>query len=163
MSAVLGGASATNNPVLNDGDVQRIFADFLAQKKGGISREVVTKWGSAKGRIGANGGGNGILYLRSYATDQDWNDASGIVNELPHIAGSNGGWPREEYDDYSLAVAVYQSAYSEKPKGPAYDPFGAFPDLKTAGKTKDRYDARWSNYFHHVLRKHCVVPEGGIP
>jgi hypothetical protein len=163
MKTVLQGASKKSNPVLHDGDFDLIFSDFLAQTKGGISREVVTKWGSAKGRIGANGRGNGILYIRTYESDQDWSDASGIVNELPHVAGSKGGWPREEYDDYALAVALYKSPYSEEPTGPAYDPFSAFPDLTAAGKTQARYDERWSNYFHHVLRKHCVVPKGGTP
>ena len=94
MSTVLNNASTKKNPVLEGGDIQKIFADFLAQNKGGISRQQLTKWGSASGRIGTNGKGNGTLYLPLYSdptANQDWLDASGIVNELPHIAGSKGG------------------------------------------------------------------------
>lgn len=156
MSTVLNNASTKKNPVLEGGDIQKIFADFLAQKKGGISRQRLTKWGSASGRIGTNGKGNGTLYLPLYSdptANQDWLDASGIVNELPHIAGSKGGWPtREEFDDFALAQAVHMNS--------KYDASSSFTGAKnpfTAG-VKDRYDPRWSNYFHDILRKYCVVP-----
>ena len=164
LRTVLNDASGKSNRVLEGGDMQKIFNNFIQQRKGGISRKVMTKWGSAGGRIGTNGGGNGVLYLRSFSSDQDWYDASGIINELPHIAGSKGGWPsHNEYDDYALAIAAYSGRYGDNPPSPSYDPFSAFPDLKQAAKNKDRYDARWSNYWHYLLRKHCVVPQGGTP
>jgi hypothetical protein len=170
MREVLNNASSDDNPVLEGGDIQKIFAAFLAQEKGGLSREKKTEWGSAMGRIRKEGKGNGILYLRLYSTDQDWLDARSIVNELPHIAGIKGGWPREEYDDYALAVAVhknpdYDSLFRLKGNydpatsgltGPK-SPFAAFPDLNAVRKTKARYDARWSNYFHDILNQLCVV------
>ena len=135
--------------------MQRIFADFLAQTKGGISRQRLGKYGSAGGRIGTNGRGNGTLYLPLYSdptANQDWLDASGIVNELPHIAGSKGGWPtREQFDDYALAQAVHNSKYD------ASSSFTGKGNPFAAG-VKDRYDMRWSNYFHDILRKNCIVP-----
>lgn len=93
MRTALNNASTKANPVLEGGDIQKIFADFLAQKNGGISRDRLTKYGTATGRIGTNGKGNGTLNLPLYANPQPsqvWLDASGIVNELPHIAGSKG-------------------------------------------------------------------------
>jgi hypothetical protein len=155
MSTVLNNASTEKNRVLEGGDIQKIFADFLAQNKGGISRQRLTKWGTASGRIGTNGKGNGTLYLRLYSdptANQDWLDAVGIVDELPHIAGSKGGWPKhEEFDDFALAQAVHKSKY---------DSLSSFTGSKnpfTAG-VKDRYDPSWSNYFHDILRKYCAVP-----
>lgn len=171
MREVLNKASSKNNPVLEGGDIQKIFAAFLAQEKGGISREKKTEWGSAMGRIKTKGKGDGIIYLREYpgGKDQDWLDASGIVNELPHIAGSKGGWPREEYDDYALAVAVFESGYdglfrlkgnlpvsASGLTGPK-NPFLAYPNYETVRKKKARYDPRWSNYFHDILNQLCVV------
>jgi hypothetical protein len=169
MREALNNASTDDNPVLEGGDIPKIFAAFLAQEKGGLSREKKTEWGSAMGRIRKEGKGNGILYLRLYSTDQDWLDARSIVNELPHIAGIKGGWPREEYDDYALAVAVHQTSYDAlfRLKGD-YDPatsgltgpknpFLAYPDFKAVRKKKARYDARWSNYFHDILNQLCVV------
>ena len=121
MKTILNNASTNGNPVLEGGDIQKIFADFLAQKGGGISRQKLTRFGSASGKIGLNGKGNGTLHLPLYQDPgpkgQDWQDASGIVNELPHIAGSQGGWPlREEYDDYALAVAGLQQRLWERNK-----------------------------------------------
>src|ERR1043165_1164965 len=155
MSTILNIASTKKNPVLEGGDIQKIFADFLAQRKGGISRQRLTKYGSAAGRIGMNGKGSGTLYLPTYSdptANQDWLDASGIVNELPHIAGSKGGWPtREEFDDYALAQAVHNSKYASSSS------FKGQKNPFVAGVT-DRYDLRWSSYFHDILRKYCVVP-----
>ena len=155
MSTLLNNASTKKNPVLEKGDIQKIFANFLAQKKGGISRQRLTKYGSASGTIGTNGKGNGTLYLPLYSdptANQDWLDAGGIVNELPHIAGSKGGWPsHEEFDDFALAQAVHNSKYD------ASSSFKGTSNPFTAG-VKDRYDPRWSNYFHDILRKNCIVP-----
>jgi hypothetical protein len=156
MNTVLNNASSKANPVLESGDIQKLFADFLGQRKGGISRDRLTKYGSATGRIGTNGSGNGTLFLPLYKVPipngQDWLDASGIVNELSHIAGSKGGYPNyNQYDDYALAQAVHNSPY---------DSASSFTGNKnpfTAGVT-DRADPRWSNYFHDILRKKCVVP-----
>src|SRR5689334_21969846 len=112
---VLNAASTSGNPVLDGGDILQIFKDFLAQTQGGISRERLTKYGSASGKIGANGQGNGTLYLPVYANPipgQNWLDASGIVNELAHIAGSKGGWPsHSEYDDQQLSLAARKAGY----------------------------------------------------
>ena len=155
MGTVLNNASTKANPVLEGGDIKKIFSDFLAQRNGGISRERKTSYGTATGRIGTNGKGNGTLFLPLYKNpqpSQDWLDASGIVNELPHIAGSKGGWPNyNQYDDYALAQAVHTSKYD------ASSSFTGNKNPFAAGAT-DRADPRWSNYFHDILRKNCIVP-----
>ena len=51
---------------------------------------MITRYGTAGGRIGSDGKGNGIIYRGYSRGDQDDYDASGIVNELPHLAGSKG-------------------------------------------------------------------------
>lgn len=164
MKTILNNASTEANPVLEGGDIQKIFSNFLAQRKGGISRGRLTRFGSAYGRIGKDGKGNGTITVPLYKdpnpVGQDWYDASGIVNELPHIAGSRGGFPkRNEYDDYALAVAVYNSNYASRTsfKTPKNNAFLAFPDYRAAGKGQNRYNGLWSSYFHDILRKLCPV------
>jgi hypothetical protein len=156
LKTALNNASAKDNPVLHGGDIRKIFADFLAQKKDGISREQLTKYGTATGKIGTGGKGNGTLHLPLYSgtnINQDWIDASGVVNELPHIAGSKGGVPdHNDYDDYALAQAVHNSKYG------AYSRFTGDRNPFTAGVT-NRLDQRWSSYFHDILRQHCIVPQ----
>jgi len=154
MSDVLNAASTKGNPVLHGGDIQQIFKDFLAQTQGGISRQRITKYGSAGGKIGANG----TLYLPAYANpvpSQVWLDASGIVNELPHMAGSKGGWPdHSEYDDKALSLATSRAGYHRFFNlSASNNPF--------VGKKAKPDDVRWSNYFHNILRQFCKIPGGG--
>jgi hypothetical protein len=69
----------------------------------------MNKWQTLINNADGMGKGSGIVHrgLSASASDQDFYDAYGLVNELPHIAGSKGGWPsRNEYDDYALAVAT---------------------------------------------------------
>lgn len=164
LETVLNAASTGGNPVLHGGDIEAIFADFLAQKKGGLSRESLTRFGSAYGKIGSKGEGNGVitspLYKDPGAKGQNWHDVSTIVNELPHIAGSKGGYPsRQEYDDYALAVATFKSGYAKysRLKTTETNPFLAFPNYQKAGKGDSRYHGGWSSYFHDILRQFCVV------
>jgi len=176
LKTVLNNASTKTNPVLDGGDIQALLSDFLAQKKGGIMRElpVGAAYGSASGRIGTNGNGNGIIHRRYSAnpTDQDFYDAYGIVNELPHIAGSQGGWPtHNEYDDYALAVAIHGTRYDNLSRftgkrfakgsltGQPENPFEAYPNYQGVKKTKGRDDPRWSNYVHDILNQLCVVKQ----
>lgn len=164
MTTVLNNASTNDNPVLNGGDIEKIFAAFLAQDKGGLSRKRLTRFGSAYGRIGSNGQGNGVitapLYKDPGPKGQNWQDAHTIVNELAHIAGSKGGYPaREEYDDYALAVATHNSKYAQYSnfKTNKNNAFLAFPNYQKAGSSNDRYHGTWSSYFHDILRQFCVV------
>ncbi|HET6977827.1 MAG TPA: DUF4214 domain-containing protein [Pyrinomonadaceae bacterium] len=174
MRTMLKGASTKNNPVLEDGDIQKIFADFLAQIKGGVSRQnlVGARYGTVHGRIGVNGDGDGTIHSNSNPSIQDLADASTIINELPHLAGVKGGWPsHEEYDDFGLAQALHATSYDSKstlrgrfeddPRrvarwpnqiGPM-NPFEAFPEAKSAGE--NRYDKRWSSYVHDLLMQNC--------
>ena len=121
-------------------------------------------YGTATGVIGKNG------TIHSYPTkdNQDRADASTIVNELPHIAGTKGGWPRSEYDDFALAQATHSTSY-----GSNFSLVGNYPNDKRFGKLagrpknpfadpgaqQNRYDSRWSNYFHNILRQECALPQ----
>lgn len=178
MKAMLMGASTKDNPALEGGDIQKIFADFLAQRKGGLSRDRVkgADYGTVQGRIGTNGDGNGIIH--SYPVkDQDLGDASTIVNELPHLAGTKEGWPkRDTYDDYALAQAINKTAYGSRStlKG-TYDPrvTARFPNLKgpknpfernplelfpgSKSVKENRYSNLWSNYVHDIINQLCGV------
>jgi len=155
MKTVLNNASTRKNPVLEGGDIQKIFGDFLSQSKGGISRRRLpgsAGFGSPSGRIKAGGKGNANIHLPLLGANQDRNDAEGIVNELPHLSGGAGGWPdRNEYDDYALAQAVQGTPYTSLNTLPAaINPFD--PDYP--GR-ENRYDGQWSTYFHEILRKAC--------
>jgi hypothetical protein len=168
MKAVLKAASTNSNPVLKGGDIGAIFSAFTGQTKGGISRSKVAgaPYGTASGRIGANG--TISSYPQEPPFDQDRVDANTIVNELPHIAGSKGGWPvRDEFDDFALANAVNSTEY-----GGNFSLKGNYPNRKEFGPVagrpknpfndptarKNRFDSRWSNYFHNILRQECTVP-----
>jgi YD repeat-containing protein len=165
MRAVLRAASTKNNQVLHGGDIELIFDDFLGQS-GGLSRSTLkgAPYGSATGTIGKDG----TIYTNFDATNQDRADASTIINELPHIAGTKGGWPRQEYDDFALAQATHSLSY-----GGNFSLVGNYPMDKFFGKLagrpknpfadptakQNRYDSRWSNYFHNILRQECVLPQ----
>ncbi|MEK6281590.1 MAG: hypothetical protein AABN95_14645, partial [Acidobacteriota bacterium] len=157
LKTVLNKASKKSNPVLRGGDIRAIFTDFLAQKKGGILRDLAgVKYGTAEGRIGSDGKGNGII-RRGYSTgNQDEYDASGIVNELPHLAGSKGGYPKHgEYGDLELARAAYDSGYDKYFRGLTEpNPFSKFPDRKS--QDQNRSSNLWSSYFHDILKQHCL-------
>lgn len=84
------------------------------------------------------------------------------------VPGRKGGWPRGEYDDFALAQATHSTAY-----GSNFSLVGNYPADKyfgkLAGRPKDpfadpkakrnRYDSRWSNYFHNILRQECALPQ----
>jgi hypothetical protein len=165
MRAVLQAASTKNNPVLHGGDIELIFDDFLGQS-GGLSRIALkdAPYGSATGTLGKDG----TIYSNFDNANQDRSDASTIINELPHIAGTKGGFPRQEYDDFALAHATHSTSY-----GGNFSLVGNYPTDKFFGKlagrpknpfadpnaARNRYDSRWSNYFHNILRQECVLPQ----
>ena len=168
MGAVLRAASTKDNPVLHGGNIELIFDDFLSLSAG-LSRSTLngTPYGSATGTIGKNG--TIYSYLTKDKTEtQDRADARTIVNELPHIAGTKGGWPREEYDDFALAQATHSTSYGANfslvgnyPTDPRFGklagrPKNPFSDPKAQ---RNRYDSRWSNYFHNILRQECALPQ----
>ncbi len=162
LKTVLNRASPKSNPVMRDGDIRDIFGDFLAQTKGGLSREKVkgAKYGSARGRIRPGGMGNAVIY-RGFAASgsQDEYDAKGIVAELPHLAGSKGGWPRPEYHDLDLARGAYDTGHDEYWSLKSVEnPFITFPDRRS--QEKNRGSMIWSTYFHHIMNRFCSVPKG---
>jgi hypothetical protein len=162
LKTILNQASTKGNPVLYDGDISKIFSDFLAQRRGGVIRGALpgARYGTASGRIESGGKGNGVIYRRNAApgADQDEYDASGIVNELPHLAGSRGGYPhRNEYDDLSLARATFNSGYDKYFRFfSVSNPFSTYPDKKS--QERNRYSNIWSSYFHDILSQHCPFP-----
>lgn len=161
LRAVLNKASTKSNPVMRGGDVKAIFQDFLAQTNGGISREKVkgARYGSASGTIRADGKGNAVIYrgLAAHGS-QDEYDAKGIVAELPHLAGSKGGWPRPEYHDLDLARAAFDAGYNSYfPLKSVPNPFDTHPDRKS--QEKNRYSMIWSTYFHVIMDRFCEVPK----
>lgn len=148
--------------MLYGGDITKIFSDFLAQGRGGVIRGSLpgARYGTVSGRIEPGGKGDGVIYRRTVALggDQDEYDASGIVNELPHLAGSKEGWPkRNEYDDLSLARAAYDGGYDKYFRFfTVPNPFSTYPDKKS--QERNRYSNIWSSYFHDILKQHCPVP-----
>ena len=170
LQAVLGAASRKSNPVMHNGDIQLIFNDFLAQTNGGLSRSRVSvaPYGTASGTIGKDGMISSYLNTNN-PLNQDREDASTIINELPHIAGTKGGWPnRQEYDDFALAYATHSTSY-----GSNFSLLGNYPMSRRFGKLagrpknpfadpssqRNRDDVRWSNYFHNILRQECALPQ----
>ncbi|HYW73746.1 MAG TPA: hypothetical protein VE961_22170 [Pyrinomonadaceae bacterium] len=142
------------NPVLEGGDLSKIFQDFLDQKKGGLTRtrpEGSAGYGSPTGLIRpGNKNSNGAIYLP--AGQGDYADAVGLVGEIFHLAGSKG-----YYYDYELAVAVhnipeYASKFPLKAKDNIFD-----PSYGRKAQVKDKYDNGYSTYFHNIERIFCPV------
>ena len=178
MKAMLTTASTPDNPVLEGGDIQKIFAAFLEQRNGGILRDRLkgSPFGTTRGRIGLGGEGNGVIhsYTAPSDTDQDLSDATTIINELPHLAGTKEGYPkRHTYDDFALAQAIYKTPYASRStlkgryeddprivarfpnlRGPK-NAFEAYPDFASAWK--NRRSNLWSNYLHDIITAICGV------
>ena len=95
------------NPVLEGGDLSKIFDDFVNQKKGGLTRKPVpggAGFGSPSGLIRpGNPNSSASIFLPPPVDDidLDFSDAIGVVGEIFHLAGS-----RAFYDDDQLANAV---------------------------------------------------------
>jgi len=140
------------NPVLEGGDLSKIFEDFLNQKKGGLTRKPIpggAGFGSTKGLIRpGKKDSNGTIYLPP--GNGDWNDARKLVDEIFHLAGS-----KANYWDFELAVAVHNiPEFAEKnPLRPQSTVF----DLAYTGDITDRYDGGYSSYFHNIERIYCEV------
>jgi hypothetical protein len=150
--------SRSSNPVLRGGDIRAIFQNFLNQTKGGISRNLQgSRYGNASGRIRLDGKGDATIYRGFGHGIQDEYDASGIVAELPHLAGSKGGYPRPEYHDLDLARAAYETGYDKYFRFKTVpNPFSTFPDRKS--QEKNRGSMVWSSYFHDIMNQLCPIP-----
>ena len=114
-------------------------------------------YGTGIGKIGSKGAGNGVIYSNPSA-DQDRDDARMIIEELPHLAGAKGGWPkRREYDDLQLARATRAAGYDKFFRFFSVpNPFSTFPTAKS--QEQSRESNVWSSYFHDILRQHCPMP-----
>ncbi len=154
MSRVLNAASSNSNPVLEGGNAAKIFEDFLAQKKGGLTREKPAGslgYGSPTGRIAK---GDAKIFLIGGVANQTVTDASGVIDELAHLAGS-----KQPYTDQLLATIVHgipEYAALSRMKGPTRDVFD--PNYVRGDEAAKHPDAAgWSNYFHDIQRQMCPI------
>ncbi len=154
---ILKAVSSHGNPLVERGDLERLFFSVLNQKKGGFNRDSNSipggaGFGSGDGRIKANGRGNAVIFLPEFpdASLRNWSDAQGAIGELMHLAGKNG------YTDYDLALAVNAiPEYASEYRGPATaNPF----DPSYEGNAKDKNSGGYSNFFHRTQRRICEVP-----
>jgi RHS repeat-associated protein len=141
------------NPVLEGGNLSKIFQHFVNQTKGGLTRTLIpggAGFGSPSGLIRpGKSNSNGSIYLPP--GNGDWVDAVGLVGEIFHLAGS-----KALYYDHELAVAVHNiPEFAAKfSQGPTRNIF----DLRWQGPSpKDKYNGGYSTYFHDIERQFCTV------
>ncbi len=144
---LLSRVSSDNNPLVEDGDLLRIFDKLMSQ--GGVVRAKI-----GGGRMdGSFEEGTATIHLESAGSLPDnspefrkeyllWSDSDKIVHELIHAAGLLS------YSDYQLAVAVSQM-----------DNTPPLPEkiIITENSTREeRYHAAAtpSSYWDGVLRQH---------
>lgn len=151
---VLNAVSSKKNPVLEGGDLSKIFQDFLNQENGGLTRTPIpggAGFGSTSGLIKpGKSSSNGTIYLPP--GPGNWHDAVGLVGEIFHLAGS-----RAMYYDYELAVVVngipeYAAKFSQDPKRNIFD-----KRWEGSGSAKDRNNGGYSTFFHDIERQLCNV------
>jgi hypothetical protein len=152
---ILNAVSTRDNPVLNEGDLQAIFREFL-DNNGQLTREKPSgsgNWGSPKGLIRK---GNPTIFSKlnypSSIVAQTHYDATVVIGELFHFAGEKGF-----YTDRALAEAVRdipEYAAQETLITPTiFEP--GFPAKDKKDALKNPNHKAWSTYFHHIERMFC--------
>jgi len=147
---LLSRVSSAGNPLVEDGDLVRIFDKLVGPGQGGVKREVNVGGGRMDGSFE---GQNAKIYLEVIGSIQDnspefrkkyqhWQDCDKIVHGLIHAAGLRS------YSDYQLAVAV-----SQMPNSP---PMPEIPVITVDSTSDERYhaSATASTYWNAVLRQH---------
>jgi hypothetical protein len=145
---LLSRVSYDGNPLVEDGDLLRIFDKLIDQ--GGVVR---AKFGG--GRMDGNfQAGNATIHLEAAGSLPDnspdfrkeyqlWSDSDKIIHELCHASGLLS------YSDYQLAVAVSQMDNTP--------PLPEMPPLTETSTPAERYhaSATMSTYWNKVLKEHC--------
>lgn len=153
---ILNAVSSKSNPLLRGGDLQEIFTDFLAQKKGGYTRTAPPGSGGYGSPTGLIREGNGKIFSRGYPSmsnaEQTATDAATTVAELFHMAGRNAF-----YTDRELARAVHnipEYAAMYQGNNPKWNVFDIQYEDKE-GTRKNANHGGWSSYFHDIQRQLC--------
>ena len=154
-TVVLGGVSNSDNPLLENGNLQAIFTKFLGQMNGMFTRTRPHNTGPANAyAIGTIGVGKGayIYIAEGSQPGQEKMDAFFTIGELFHLAGSTG-----YYTDEQLSNVIHSSKFGtgyEKTLDPRANPYSQ----KYNSMDRDRV-ADFSYYFHHIQESRCFSPK----
>lgn len=155
---LLSRVSSDNNPVVEDGDLLRIFDKLTGPGQGGVVR--------ARFRGGRMDGsfqqGNATIHLDGVGSLVDnspefrkkfqlWSDSEKIIHELCHASGLLS------YSDFQLAVAVSQMDNTP--------PLPDIPQITENSTPEERTHAALvpSSYWNKVLKQHCPSPPAPAP
>lgn len=149
---LLSRVSSDSNPLVEDGDLLRIFDKLIGPGQGGVRRARI-----GGGRMdGSFEEGNATIHLQGADSDSLpdktpeflkeyllWSDSDKVLHELIHAAGLLS------YSDYQLAVAVSQMANTP--------PLPEMPKLTENSTPNERFHAAAtaSTYWDRVLRARC--------
>ena len=152
---LLNRVSSDSNPLVEDGDLLRIFDKLIGPGQGGVRRAPI-----GGGRMdGSFEEGNATIHLQGVDSDilpdktpefrkeyQLWSDSDKILHELIHAAGLLS------YSDFQLAVAVSQMANTP--------PLPEKIELTVNSTDAERRIAAqtFSTYWDRVLRDRCKRP-----
>jgi YD repeat-containing protein len=153
-TTVLQAVSAKNNPVLENGDLEKIFEAFM--KEGKFTRDpplglTEPAHGSVDGLIGGNKNNTPSIYLNdnTRVSDRTFQDAYITIGELFHLAGS-----KDNYTDKALSDAIRKTF-------PSYDKIinagGNIYSDKYLNKGKESATAAYSYYFHTIQQRICQM------
>lgn len=149
---LLSRVSSENNPLVEDGDLLRIFDKLIGPGQGGVHRADI-----GGGRMdGSFDEGNAAIHLQPVGTGivpgetpeflkefQLWSDSDKILHELIHAAGLLS------YSDEQLSIAVSQMDNTP--------PLPEMPKLTVSSTMEERshHAKTFSTYWDRVLRKRC--------
>jgi YD repeat-containing protein len=151
-TAILGGVSSGGNPVLST-DLRQVFQDFLNQPK---KHQLLTRqmpagswgYGNPIGNIKAS---TAAIYSPSTAGDTVIADATAIISELFHLAGS-----RQIYRDQDLASAAQKSGYAAQLQNYVTNPDLILDNIPPSQRTPGDYSIN----FHYLQYNICNVTPG---
>jgi hypothetical protein len=159
-TTILSRASSKRNPVLQGGDLQKVFQSFMSQTTQPFTRKLPpfatrNASGYAFGLIGSKQGG-GIYIVTSSSLDQAYVDAKVVIGELFHLAGST-----DMYRDRELADLVHNSKFNvdESKLDPTDNVFSG-QYVKGEYETED---TPYSIYFHRMAEMNCRLPQFAYP
>ena len=155
---LLSRVSSDSNPLVEDGDLLRIFDKLTRPGQGGVVR---ARFGG--GRMdGSFQQGNATIHLDGVGSLADnsaefrkkfqlWSDSDKIIHELCHASGL------QSYSDFQLAVAVSQMDNTP--------PLPDIPQITENSTPEERTHAAVvpSRYWNKVLKEHCPSPPAPAP